>query len=1468
MNGSKIILLISLCILLFSATAQQNPYNEVSIASPTAASLAKYADIPVSYHTGLPNIGIPIYTVKSGSLQLPISLSYHAGGIKVLEPASWVGTGWALNAGGVITRAVRGAPDERGTSSVDGQTHGYFSDYGYANYISYIGVQGGLATAFTEGKKDGEPDLFNFNFGGYSGKFYFRDDRTPIFEPQQNIKVEYVYSGSGSIQSFVLTPPDGVRYHFGVTSNTADVDPVERTNPATVESGYVEGTAISSWYLNKIESSDRTDFINLNYQLERYSYYTLSNPTLRDNNNNTTIGGSTYDYSLIKNIVKGVRLSSIVFPNGKVDFLTGSLRQDLANASTAFTPEVINDSARTLGVIQITDNNSFCKKFVFSYDYFSDTRSLSGYFANYGLQTDAKRLKLLSVQEKSCDGLIVIPVHSFDYFTETLPRRLSFEQDHWGFANGASTNNQLLPTYTENEFTVFPGANRDPAWPAMRGGALKRITYPTGGFTDFEFEHHTAWAESRKFNEVLGPGISVGWSNTNPTVEQTNTLNSNNYRITLSSANQGGLATINVYNSSNTLVFTLSANPGESKQGYLYVAAGSYKLVLIKSNMTTSGFGASSSFYEMIPYTYSRNEMVGGLRIKSMIHNNGGSSSNVVTNYSYTGSNNRTTGVLYSRQVYVQVIRNDEVKQAGMGGPNGNGSPSGVLASQGCIAFDNSTSLPYAKTSGSVRPLSTSQGNHIGYNEVKVLQQGNGHTIYRYYGSDRWDAVMDDIAIRNVNAKPPCNGNIPNSMPAPIPFEPKRGELKYEGYFNEAGQLLKEVDHYHYYSEEKLTTPGLIQAVLGGTYRASTYYEIKAVRKTEQTTVEKTIIPSVGQLTVTSKTLFESPYHYQPTRQVTFDSKGDSLEKKFRYAADFRVASCDAISDCHQIYTDSVNTITAWFNQQRSTCSTDGCIWNSYQQYRERLAAVRRTFVSCRRSNFSDPNSIYKSNFASAKSAADTELKPILELQEQNNFSTVETSEWKGGKLARSLFNRFDYTTNPASYVYLNKTQAINVSALSTTFTQAATNNTTIVKDSRYQDEAQVKFDGGKLVQLVKKDGISNSYYWGYSKTYPIAHAINAKGGEIYHSSFEESGTWGNGLEWQHGASTLTAYDNSRSRAGRLSGKIEKPTAGERVVHADQWLSISNSTQTEYTYSGWVYSTGPSIEIYLFMKTASETFYYTNIDYVHTNVTNQWVYVEKTFPVPANITKLNIRIDNNGGGTVWFDDIRLHPKKAMMTTYTYDPLVGMTSQTDPNNRTTYYDYDGFGRLFLVRDHDKNILKKYCYNYQGQQEDCSAGCTTITANWVNVGSPYCQTSNGVNTGYQLQNQLDNNPCSPTYNTTRTVSSSNTTTCPVPTTIYAQISYENYYSTWYQEYADVVVRFYSDVYCTQPVSVSNLQVNYQQVGAYGYSNFNYANSTYVYGTYIVLEYGAMLTDNSTYPASYQNFYLNPGNYTIAW
>ena len=67
-------------------------------------------------------------------------------------------------------------------------------------------------------------------------------------------------------------------------------------------------------------------------------------------------------------------------------------------------------------------------------------------------------------------------------------------------------------------------------------------------------------------------------------------------------------------------------------------------------------------------------------------------------------------------------------------------------------------------------------------------------------------------------------------------------------------------------------------------------------------------------------------------------------------------------------------------------------------------------------------------------------------------------------------------------------------------------------------------------------------------------------------------------------------------------------------------------------------------------------------------------------------------------GTGYIDDIRIAPVNATMSSYTYDPSVGVSSVTDERNVVIYYVYDAAGRLQLVKDQNGDILKRYKYRY--------------------------------------------------------------------------------------------------------------------------------------------------------------------------
>ena len=425
-----------------TAQALNNQIKDVVMPSPNAASLGKYGDIPVSYHTGVPNVGIPIYTLPEGSISLPISLSYHAGGVKVGEPCSWVGLNWSLQAGGMISRMVQGRVDE--------SAGGYMST---GQFLTAAGLQQPqvAATDIASGFKDGEPDIFSFSVGGYSGKFYIGTQTysaltgTAVVVPKQDVKVEYfLRSGFGAnrLYKFKVTTPEGVIYEFGDLNDASATPnaPIEISQPA----GYFWHA--NGWYLSRITSPDLVSTINLTYTAEEYRQFSKNSPgsTQSNTSGGGVLGVNYTDY-------QGWRLSTITTQSGtlvapeKVTFVAGSPRTDILQLTSASVANT-GKEAKTLASITI-ENGTACKSFNLTQSYWTDN-SPNAFVPMNGAGLEAnKRLRLTSVQEQSCSGTpqITLPATTFTYYNQSgdvdfLPNRYSSAIDHWGYYNGATTN--------------------------------------------------------------------------------------------------------------------------------------------------------------------------------------------------------------------------------------------------------------------------------------------------------------------------------------------------------------------------------------------------------------------------------------------------------------------------------------------------------------------------------------------------------------------------------------------------------------------------------------------------------------------------------------------------------------------------------------------------------------------------------------------------------------------------------------------------------------------------------------------------------------------------------------------------------------------------------------------------------------------------------------------------------------------
>ena len=98
--------LLLLLGLIFCTNIMAQVQIPSNIPTPTASSLGRFGIIPISKYTGKAKISIPLYTLKSGNVSMPISLDYESTGVMMNTLPSWTGENWTLNVGGVITRKI------------------------------------------------------------------------------------------------------------------------------------------------------------------------------------------------------------------------------------------------------------------------------------------------------------------------------------------------------------------------------------------------------------------------------------------------------------------------------------------------------------------------------------------------------------------------------------------------------------------------------------------------------------------------------------------------------------------------------------------------------------------------------------------------------------------------------------------------------------------------------------------------------------------------------------------------------------------------------------------------------------------------------------------------------------------------------------------------------------------------------------------------------------------------------------------------------------------------------------------------------------------------------------------------------------------------------------------------------------------------------------------------------------------
>jgi hypothetical protein len=481
----KNILLASTFVLLLNGQVKAQNLPSVIPPAPNATSLGKFGEIPVGTYTGVADINIPIWNIKLNGFEMPISLNYHSSGIKTTEYAPAVGLGWALNAGGVITRSINGLADD--------------CQYGFLNpnlvgLIKFTDIQSGVpAPADYDqiwrnaiGEWDSQPDNFYFNFNGRSGKFIFDQNKGIHIIPNQKIKVTAQYQGL-SINQFEVVTEDGTKYTFSTRENVYPY-----TETYTVDGASTSSFAscnpydqASSWYLTKITTSNN-EIIEFRYNLDNYgnqetptiiknivisdfTVYRVQNKFFSGCNDDSDRGFERKQettYSVSKTDVK--RLTHINYNGNIVKFNYNTFRVDIGGDKMLNEIKVINQKGAVVKNYQL--------------DYFYQDEN--GNSINVGTPSstntniDGLRLFLSSVTEKDKVNNTNLPPYKFSYFPN-LTKRLDgilTGTDYWGYYNGSNKDRTI---------------NRNPLLSYSQSGTLNKIEYPTGGYSTFEYERNT-----------------------------------------------------------------------------------------------------------------------------------------------------------------------------------------------------------------------------------------------------------------------------------------------------------------------------------------------------------------------------------------------------------------------------------------------------------------------------------------------------------------------------------------------------------------------------------------------------------------------------------------------------------------------------------------------------------------------------------------------------------------------------------------------------------------------------------------------------------------------------------------------------------------------------------------------------------------------------------------------------------------
>lgn len=472
--------------------------NRVVPPAPEAASLGKFGNTPVSLFTGTPKVSVPFYELKGNSLSVPVQLSYNAAGFNPQEIATWTGLGWSLSAGGVITRSVIGNPDVKSNYFITPSPLEVPITSDMILYNDYL-------NDLKRGYREAQPDIYFFNFGGYSGKFMIKPNGDIMMFEKNNLVVTHCLTscdpGNGY---FTVKDASGNTYQFTAVevSNT-----ISSNNDNNTEVPIVQHMYESAWFLTSVTSADGNEEIIFQYHNPTSYHYPHSQAVANQATVYTfNVGAGTppsisYSYSgapitgISRRYLQKIILKRASNDISYIDFNSViDQRQDLGHSYNEFQGERL-----------LTDIKVYSKATDFTFKLIKQFNFLYSYFGNSNDTWQLKRLRLDQVQEVSTEiNTPNPPPYIFEYNSGTIPHLGTGGIDHWGFSNGIVTYTTTPSSTYNGQEVIVTATNRIPALGGSSNCMLQKIKYPTGGYTSFEYELHRAVVENMGVIDIGG----------------------------------------------------------------------------------------------------------------------------------------------------------------------------------------------------------------------------------------------------------------------------------------------------------------------------------------------------------------------------------------------------------------------------------------------------------------------------------------------------------------------------------------------------------------------------------------------------------------------------------------------------------------------------------------------------------------------------------------------------------------------------------------------------------------------------------------------------------------------------------------------------------------------------------------------------------------------------------------------------